>query len=48
MFEFNADSIIVQSWVSLVRDGKKTQQQVPNLYNLRELVFAEIDKIGRE
>lgn len=48
MFEFNKDSVIVKSWVSLIQGGKRTQQQVPNLYNLRSLVFAEIDKMERE
>lgn len=48
MFEFNKDSVIVKSWVNLIREGKRTQQQVPNLYNLRDLVFAEIDKMERE
>lgn len=44
MYNFNENSVIVKSWVNLIREGKRTQQQVPDLYNLRELVFAEINK----
>ncbi|MCI6468116.1 MAG: hypothetical protein MSA90_21960 [Faecalicatena sp.] len=43
MFSFSADSVIVKSWVNLIRDRKRTQQQVPDLYNLRDLVFAELE-----
>ena len=42
MFEFNADSVVVKSWVKLIQNDKRTKQQVPDLYNLREIVFAKL------
>lgn len=42
MFVFAVDSIIVKSWVSLIQEGKRTKQQVPDLYNLREAVFSRL------
>jgi hypothetical protein len=42
---FNKDSIIVKTWVSLVMMGIYTAQEVPRLFNLRDVVeqiFAEI------
>lgn len=44
MFEFNVDSVVVKSWVKLIKDNKRTKQQVPDLYNLRELVYGELEK----
>lgn len=35
---FNEDSVIVKTWVSLVLAGTYTQEQVPNLGNLQEVV----------
>lgn len=42
MFEFNKDSIVVKSWVNLIRDEIRTKKEVPDLYNLREQVFAAL------
>lgn len=35
---FTADSFLVKIWVSKVKDGSVTKEEVPNLYNLREVV----------
>ncbi len=40
---FNENSAIVQLWVRYIRGGKYTREQVPNLSNLREMVFAMLD-----
>lgn len=44
MFKFEENSIIVRTWVSLVTEKKYTRQQVPNLGNLREVVYSILDK----
>ena len=41
---FNGDSVVVQSWVELIRKGIYTKQQVPNLGNLREVVFSILEQ----
>lgn len=43
---FTSDSAIVQAWVESITNGRKTRAQVPNLYNLREVVFAILDANG--
>ena len=40
---FNEDSIIVKTWVKVVRNGTKTLEDVPNLSNLREVVISIIE-----
>lgn len=35
---FTEDSGLVKVWVRLIEQGKRTFDQVPNLYNLREVV----------
>ena len=35
---FNENSGLVKTWVSLIRQGTYTFNQVPNLSNLREVV----------
>lgn len=40
---FTKDSAIVQLWVRYIKEGKYTREQVPNLSNLRECVFAVLD-----
>lgn len=43
---FNENSVLVRTWVSLVKNSNSgyTRQQVPNLSNLREIVFGVLDK----
>ena len=43
---FTPDNVIVQAWVESITNGRKTRAQVPNLYNLREVVFAIFDANG--
>ena len=40
---FNEDSGLVQMWVQAIKDNKYTKEQVPNLSNLREIVFKVLD-----
>lgn len=39
---FNEHSIIAYTWAKLVEAGKYTLEQVPNLYNLREVVAGMV------
>lgn len=41
---FTEESAIVQLWVRHIKEGKYTREQVPNLLNLREMVFAVLDE----
>ena len=45
---FNESSVIVKTWVSLVMSGTYTQEQVPNLGNLREVVKKVLDEMKGE
>lgn len=38
MFKFEEGSIIVNAWVTLILNGEKTLEEVPRLWNLREVV----------
>lgn len=38
------ESALVQLWVRNIREGKLTREQVPNLSNLREMVFAVLNE----
>ena len=40
---FTKDSGLVVTWVSLVLTGIYTREQVPNLFNLREVVWSVLD-----
>lgn len=37
---FTADSALVKIWVSLVLSGTYTREQVPDLFNLQEVVWG--------
>ncbi len=41
---FNKESGIVKVWVNLVRNGTYTRDQVPKMYNLREIVSDVLDE----
>nr|DAT09684.1 MAG TPA: hypothetical protein [Caudoviricetes sp.] len=45
---FSENSIIVKSWVELIRKGTFTRDQVPALGNLQEVVFSILDKEENE
>ena len=36
---FNANSVIVKTWVELVRNGTYKKESVPKISNLQEIVF---------
>lgn len=40
---FKKDSALVKIWVRNVQEGNYTREQVPNLSNLRVVVFAVLD-----
>ncbi|MEG0133418.1 MAG: hypothetical protein RR851_02710 [Clostridium sp.] len=41
---FNQDSGLVKMWVEAVKSNDKTREQVPNLSNLRLVVYGILDK----
>lgn len=45
--KFKRNSKIVESYVLLILAGKKTMEQVPNIFNLREIV-AEVLELEEE
>jgi hypothetical protein len=45
---FNEKSAIVMIWVRAVKGGSKTLDEVPNLFNLREMVELVLNKEGEE
>lgn len=40
---FTTESALVKIWARNVANGNYTREQVPNLSNLREMVFALLD-----
>ena len=42
---FTKDSALVKTWVSLVLSGAYTKEQVPKLFNLREVVSEVMDSL---
>lgn len=40
---FNENSGIVKIWVRNIQNGNVDREDVPNLYNLREVVYAILD-----
>ena len=45
---FNENSVIVKTWVSLVLVGTYTREQVPDLSNLRDVVYSVLDELKGE
>lgn len=41
---FNRNSGLVKVWVKLVQNGTYTRDQVPEMYNLREVVYEILDE----
>ncbi len=41
---FTIESALVQIWKRNVENGNYTREQVPNLSNLREMVFTILDE----
>lgn len=42
--KFDENSTIVGSWVRSIQNGTYTREQVPDISNLREVVYAVLDK----
>jgi len=40
---FNENSGLVQIWVRAINEDSKTREQVPNLSNLKEVVYRVLD-----
>ena len=40
---FTTESALVQIWARNVREGNYAREQVPNLSNLREMVYLVLD-----
>lgn len=40
---FNENSVIVKTWVELVRNGTYQKENVPNISNLQEIVFKVLE-----
>lgn len=45
---FNKDSGLVKVWVKLVQNGTYTRDQIPKMYNLREIVAEILDEQAAE
>ncbi len=45
---FNENSGLVKTWVRLVESGQYSKEQVPNIGNLREVVYKILEKGGTE
>ena len=46
MMVFTKDSALVKTWVSLVLSGAYTKEQVPKLFNLRDVVGEIVDSLA--
>ena len=40
---FTRESFSVQFWLKRIREGNATREDVPNLFNLRDVVYSIID-----
>ena len=40
---FNANSVIVKTWVELVRNGTYKKESVPKISNLQEIVWKALE-----
>jgi hypothetical protein len=45
---FTENSTIVKIWVSLVLAGTYTREQVPNIFNLQEVIWGVLDSLVAE
>ena len=42
--KFTRESGLVKTWVNLVQSGEYKREQVPELFNLREVVYEVLDE----
>lgn len=45
---FNKESGLVKLWVKMVQGGTYTQDQVPKMFNLQEVVADVLDELAAE
>lgn len=45
---FNKNSVTVKVWVTLVLSGIYKKEQVPRLFNLREVVYSVLEEVTAE
>lgn len=45
---FTENSGLVKVWVRLVYNGTYTRDQVPDMYNMREVVYSVLDSLEEE
>jgi hypothetical protein len=43
-YTFTSDQYVVQNFVQQILEGERTRENVPPLFNLQEVVWAELDK----
>lgn len=43
---FTKNSALVKTWVGLVVSGVYTKEQVPKLFNLRDVVYSVVDGLA--
>jgi hypothetical protein len=41
---FNKDSVLVKTWVNLIKKGTYNRENAPALSNLQEVVYEILDK----
>jgi hypothetical protein len=41
---FNENSMVVKTWVDLVKMGVYKREDVPALFNLRDIVYSILDR----
>jgi hypothetical protein len=44
-YTFTADQYVVKNFVQQILDGERERENVPVLYNLQEVVWAELDNL---
>ena len=42
--KYTENSVLVKVWVKRVKSGAKTREDVPDLYNLQEVVWKVLDE----
>lgn len=42
---FTEDSPVVQAWVRLIKQGKYKKEDVPELGNLRDIVYSILERM---
>lgn len=43
---FNENSGLVKTWIRLIQGKQYSKEQVPDIGNLREIVYKSLEKMG--